>query len=340
MKKKLLNRYNIFFWLFSSILFILALFFWWAVGEQLPRFSELEIPEQNGENGPIKDEIIVVSYNIGHGQGIKERAWDYRSKDVTVKHLNLLSEKIKEMDADVYLLQEVDLASHRTQNIDQIAYIKEKTGYPFHACAIVWQKNYIPFPYWPMSDHIGYIRAANCVLSKYKISDHQRIIFNKPKSNPWWYNIAYIDRGVERVNISIGDKKIAFLNTHLEAWDISAREEQIKIIARYIKEIKFPIILAGDFNTITQEDPIKNGFADEPEADYSKEQTFNWLFSKIPSLKYPHIKEVYTFPSNAPTRRLDHIFLLGDNLQFESFRVVDEAKTASDHLPVMAKIKI
>lgn len=335
----------------SSLFLVLiigsGIFIWWAVGTNLPTRSDLPIEQvKDALPPPAPETLVVASYNIGHGQGIKENAWDYRDKNVTMRQLTMVADAMKRMNADIFLLQEVDLDSHRTFRINEIELIKKTTGHPYHACAIVWEKNYLPFPYWPPAHHLGYVRAANCILSRFPLSNHQRILFDKPKSNPFWYNWGYLDRGIERVDVSIGDHKIALLNVHLEAWETEAREQQIEIINDYIKEIKGPVILGGDFNTMPPEATKRSGFADEPGADYTNEKTLAWFFANAVDLKIPILHapdnnqfQLYTFPSDHPDRRLDHIYLLGKSLSFLDFRVVSDAGTASDHLPVVARIK-
>lgn len=325
----------------------LLIFLWWAVGNQLPKESLLEVGKTVGAVPGIPPETLkVVSYNIGHGQGVKENAWDYRDQKLTLEKLGELARVMKNMDADIFLLQEVDLDSKRTFRINQIDFLRDRTGHQYYACAIVWEKNYLPFPYWPPAHHLGNIKAANCVLSRFPLSNHQRIIFEKPKSNPSWYNLGYIDRGIQRVDVSIGNQVIALLNIHLEAWDIKTREEQIKITYEFMKNLNMPTILGGDFNTVLPDAPIKTGFVDDPKTNYAEENTLSWFLTADPKLKIPELStisddifELYTFPSDSPNRRLDHIFLLGGKLSFVSFRIVKEAGTASDHLPVMATIK-
>lgn len=319
---------------------------WYAVGGQLPKEAQLEVSEASVvDPAPPPLELTIVSYNIGHGQGIKEQAWDYRDEKLTLKHLDLLGEAVKQMDADIILLQEVDIDSSRTFHINQIEFLRERTGHKYYACANVWEKKYLPFPYWPPNHHLGAIKAANCVLSRFPLSNHYRLIFDKPKSNPFWYNLGYIDRGIQRVDVTVGEKKLAVLNIHLEAWDIPTREDQIKKTLEYMKKQDLPIILGGDFNTVLPDAPFKNNFSDDAKTDYALENTFTWLFKAEPKLVKPelhsqdkNIFDLYTFPSDQPSRRLDHIFLLGKNLSFASFRVVKEAGVASDHLPVLAKI--
>lgn len=330
-----------------SLILLLALglgiFVWWALGGSLPKVSELPLEEVKAENLPLPEHLTVVSYNIGHGQGVKEQAWDYRSKDVTMAQLDMVADAMVKMDADIFLLQEVDIDSHRTFRINQIDYLKNKTKHPYYACANVWEKNYLPFPYWPPAHHLGYVRAANCILSRFPLSNHERIIFDKPSSNPFWYNWGYIDRGIERVDVALGQEKIAVLNVHLEAWELKAREEQIQIVEKYIADTNMPVILGGDFNTVLPDAPKLADFADDKDADYTHEKTFAWFFANAKDIKIPTLvksddpAQNFTFPSDHPDRRLDHIYLFG-KLSFASFRVVSEAGLASDHLPVMAKI--
>jgi endonuclease/exonuclease/phosphatase family metal-dependent hydrolase len=326
----------------------IAVLLWWALGGSLPTRSKLPLDQvSEAPIEPAPKTLVVVSYNVAHGQGVKEKAWDYRDKETTLSHLSQLSEAMSRMDADIFLLQEVDLDSHRTHRINQLEFFKKSTKHPYHACALVFEKNYLPYPYWPPAHHIGYVRAANCILSKFPLSNHERIIFDKPRSNPFWYNWGYLDRGIERVDVDIGSKKLALLNVHLEAWETEAREIQIKVINDYLQEIHIPGILAGDFNTVPPDAPKMLGFADEPDMDFTHEQTFRWFFTHANNLKIPVLtgnnnvaSEIFTFPSNNPDRRLDHIFLFGKGLSFINFRIVKEAAEASDHLPVMATIKI
>ena len=329
------------------VLFIgVGIFLWWALGTNLPKRSNLPTEEAKAASlRPAPKDLVVASYNIGHGQGIKDHAWDFRDKETTLRQLGLVADAMVSMNADIFLLQEVDLHSHRTFDIDQIAFLKEKTLHPYHACAVVWEKNYVPFPYWPVAHQLGFVRAANCVLSRFPLSNHQRIVFDKPASNPFWYNWGYIDRAIERVDVDVGGHKIALLNVHLESWETAAREVQIKVTNNYINEIDLPIILGGDFNTIPPGDTKRSGFVDDPDVDYANDKTLGWFFEHAKNLQVSTLtikndmpSEHFTFPSDHPDRRLDHIFLIGKSLNFVDYRVFYQAGTASDHLPVIATI--
>lgn len=325
-------------------------FFWWAIGKQLPKISQLDVIKSN--KAPIlsaaNKTIKVASYNIGHGQGLRGNLSNYLDKKVMQGQLDEVAWAINYMNPDIIMLQEVDIKSGRTHGVNQFEYIRKNTSFSYFACALVWNKNYIPFPTMNIKNHIGFAQVANCILSKYPLKNHERLIFEKPASYPWWLKLAYIDRGLQRVDIEIGERKIALINVHLEAWDILARQKQIMELAAYTKNIKLPIILGGDFNTLLPNTKKLKGFTDEPEADFSHDHSLKLLFEKEPDLSVPELilenmhapYEQFTYPSNFPDRRLDHIFSRGPELLMENFRVVFEAKTASDHLPIMVELKI
>lgn len=322
----------------------IALFIWWAVGTNLPPHAVLPI-ENVTQGQPVlaPEQLTISSYNMGHGQGIKDNPWDHRDRGVTERQLTLVAEALKRTDADIVLLQEVDLDSQRTFHINQIEFIKSRTNYSYHACALVWSKNYVPFPYWPVEHHIGYVRAANCVLSKFPLSNHERIVFDKPEENPFWYNWGYLDYAMERVNVDVGTKTLAVINVHLDAFNKTSREKQIRLVDNYIRKIDLPVILGGDFNVIPPHAKKQNDFSDADD-DYRSEQTLQWFFTHAKNLKVPATPfddepfKFCTFPSEKPDRQLDHIFLIGPSLSFVEFRVDTLAKTASDHLPIVAKI--
>ena len=344
MKKSVFSSFIKYIFSLTLILFlILAAFAYWALHTSLPKESYLDVNKRpNSEVRAYEGDIKIVSYNIGHAQGIKQNAWDRKELDTTSTHLELLATAMKNMNADIFLLQEVDIDSHRTQRINQIEFLQEKLNFPYYACANMWEKNYVPFPYWPISDHIGYVRAANCVLSKYPLSNHHRIIFDKPSDNPFWYNWGYIDRGLQRVDVEINQQKIALINIHLEAWGKHTREEQIKVVSDYIGNIKTPLVLGGDFNTVPTDAVKKNRFSDDDDDDYENEETFSLLLQRNPNLKMESFdnndKIYFSFPSDAPNRLLDHIFV--KDLIYKDFSIQEQANTASDHLPVMANISL
>lgn len=346
------KKLRLFLYSFSFIVIAFAVFGYWALGKSLPEKSSPPIAHwPNTQAGQPKALLTAMTYNIGHGQGVKDLPWDWRDAEVTKAQLKEVANVINHLKPDFILLQEVDLDSHRTHRINQAEFLLGQTHYPYSACAIVWDKNYIPFPYWPIKHHIGKVLSSNCIFSKYPLKNHESIIFAKPESNAFWYNWGYIDRGVQKVVAQIGNKTLTIFNTHLEAWEKEARNRQVKIIGDWINSSSGPVLFGGDLNSVPPEACQKNKFGDEPEADFSKDSSIEALryylgdhdesltISKCPSSGYNSQEfNTFTFPSNAPTRRLDYFYTVG-SINIRQERVVKEAGTASDHLPVWIEIE-
>jgi len=335
---------------FFAILAILLSFIYWSVGKSLPRYQKLEVGQNNSV--PIKkkvtDSLKVISYNIGHGQGIKDNPIDWRNKEETLHHLNEIANFLQSEDADIVMLQEADLNSHRTYYVNQIEYILKKAAYPYYACSVIWDKNYLPYPFLPLSGHLGRMLSAICILSKFPIKENERYVFDKPDNLAFWMRLGYIDRGVQRIVIEANNKLIQLFNLHLEAWGERTREKQMGEAIAWIKSYgEMPSILGGDFNTVPLEASKKNDFIDDIEADYTNETTISLIWKSFADLNWMISVDDYkkneglalSFPSNEANRALDNIFSF-NGLKIRKGGVLSQAQTASDHLPVYAEVII
>jgi endonuclease/exonuclease/phosphatase family metal-dependent hydrolase len=344
---KIKKLVHIFFVFAGTTCVFIAAGIWWGIGSFLPRYSQLKIEHTvNATPKEKSSSLSLVTYNIAHGQGFKNHASDWREEQLTRKKMSEIAAALKKIDADIVLLQEVDLNSNRTHRINQVEWLVNAIGYSYWACAPIWEKNYVPFPYWPIKHHIGEVKTANCILSKYLLSDHKRFVFDKPESNPFWYNWGYIDRGAQHVIAHIEKKQITIINVHFEDQDEAAREKQARDLLQWIASMKEePMIIAGDFNAPPANSRKKDAFEDDADLRYTDDETIailrNGLIDESEAIsEKQHLLEernTFTFPSHAPNRRIDHIFALKGAKVIQG-RVIKEAGNASDHLPVWAKI--
>lgn len=339
---------KIFVFVASFFIALTVVFLWWAVGTELPREAELAVGHHaQYEPAMPKAQLKVVTYNIGFGQGIKSSPMDWRDEDLTRRKLGEIAGVIARLDPDVLFLQEVDLESNRSHYINEADFLIEKGRFPYSACGVVWDKNYVPFPFWPPALHIGSIKTANCVLSKYPMVSHQRIIFDKPKSNPFWYNWGYLDRGAQKIEIRVGDRSLTVVNLHLEAYEEEAREVQAQVLLDWIKDVQGPLVIGGDFNAIPSGAPQVDNFADEPGISYATDTTLEIIKNGLKSYSQAipdstcRLYEALclTFRADTPSRQLDHLFASG-GARFLSGNTDFEARDASDHLPIVGILEL
>ncbi|MBI5486550.1 MAG: endonuclease/exonuclease/phosphatase family protein [Deltaproteobacteria bacterium] len=289
--------------------------------------------------GPLR----VVSWNIAYGRGRKDDVGDLRDEATIRRNLVGIAHVLRTLDADVVALQEVDFGAARTHGIDEVAFLAREAGYPWAARVETWNCRYLPFPYWPPSQHYGRMRSGQAVLSRFPITSNVRHLLPQPDENPFWYNAFYLHRALQHVELSIGGgSTLDVVNVHLEAFHQRNRERHADLLVRRVRTLlDRPRLVLGDFNAIPPEATLRARFPDEPETDMTTDRTIATVRALglqealPPDTPNP---ETFTFPADVPNRRLDYIWFPADARRI-SARVVREAGPLSDHLPLVAEIE-
>lgn len=335
------------------VLFVAAFFgfYFWA-GSPVLTADELatlqHFNRKDAPTAPLEDEFTIVTYNVGYFSGMANNLPVSLNKDYIAGNLAMALKALKPLKPDIIAMQEIDFDAARSAYQDQLAAVANgfNSGQIslemfYGAKAVNWNKTYVPFPYWPPSVQFGHMVSGQAILSSHKFSDHQRHVLLKRQDKPFFYRKFYIDRLAQCVIVDLG-RPLAVINVHLESWDRKTRGAQIRQVAEFVRQMqkKAPVILLGDFNTVPVWADKKTGYPDEFQ-DYAGEETLLVVMNDL-GLKPAFDKQSFkgdqsgtlTFPSAAPTRKLDHIFYDPEAIEPISRRVVKEAGSASDHLPV------
>lgn len=281
---------------------------------------------------PPFSSVNIVTYNIGYGSGRKNNQGSILTRKEVEENLKQISKAIKKLHPDIVFLQEVDFHSARTFYINELNYLAERLGLSFAAYVLTWNKNYVAWPYWPPSRHFGRLVSGQAVLSRFPILSQRVTIFDKPPSNPFWYNWFYLDRKAQTVKIRMGNQTWSLFQVHLEAFDPKQREKQLNQLVTLVRQPDTPFkILGGDFNLAWE-----GTGAPQEEVRENREQLK--IFSQKSGLSMAGWKKHFlTFPSWQPDMRIDYIFFS------DSFRLEDVGNLTtilgSDHLPVWARLR-
>jgi endonuclease/exonuclease/phosphatase family metal-dependent hydrolase len=340
--------------IFTVLLTLLfgALLYWASGGRQSPGWNRGEIHTLKNLDKEVfqKSSLRVLSWNIAYAQG-RGSAGDHEyipaSEELMRERLQKMGELIQKQKADIVLLQEVDFASGRSHHLNQLKLIQEASGLSFAASALTWKAGYIPYPYWPIQHHFKKIRSGGAILSRYPITHTHAFRYPKPKHLSFLYRAFYLFRYSQWASIQLGEKSISVINNHLEAFDLTSREQQALSLKDLIRERndKPPLLLfGGDLNTTPPSAQRKKNFPDALEDNYENDSTLEIFESlsefreMIPREKYTENEEKYfTFPAWAPSRRLDYLFI-HKNREIDEALVLHEAGDLSDHLPIFAQI--
>lgn len=172
--------------------------------------------------------IRVMSYNIHHANP--------PSKPGEID-LNAVVEVIKAQDPDLVALQEVDVHTQRSGNVDQAKAIAEKSDMYFYFGKAIDYQN-------------GEYGVA--ILSKYPI-EHPKVYplpsHADPEAEPRVLAVATI-------RLPNG-KTLLFGSTHLDVRSAGNRKLQIKRIIELASGESHPFLLAGDLNATPESAVIK-----------------------------------------------------------------------------------
>ena len=291
--------------------------------------------------------LNVIGFNMAYGRGPggdDEGPW---SRERVEETLDAIVEQIRDSGAHVVALQEVDFASARSHDIDEARTIAEKLGWTNYACALTWENNYVPYPYWPPSRHYGHMKSGQCVISRLPIRSTVRHRLPQPEASPFYYNWFYLHRAIQHVTIDAGDgRTVEFLNVHLEAFDTENRQAHVAILEDVLGAIETDrVVMVGDFNALPPKATHRNDFEDEPDADFRGDVSMERIYGLSGMTEAVSSRglgdddpRTFTFPADAPSRRLDYLFV-GAGFAVEEGRVLQEGPALSDHRPVLARLR-
>ncbi len=235
-------------------------------------------------------ELRVMSYNIHHANPPSRAG---------VIDLDAVARVIRDQNPDLVALQEVDVNTSRSGNMNQASALAEKLGMNF---------------FFARAIDFGGGEYGVAILSKYPLSDTSVLPLPEeaaPEAE---------DRVLATAKVTLpGGNTIRFGSTHLDVEDASNRLQQVQAINSVAANERLPFILAGDFN-------------DQPESEAIA--ALDNVFTRTCQAECEP-----TIPVDVPTHAIDFIaFTKSFGLEVKSQRVVPE-RYASDHLPVVAVLR-
>ena len=250
--------------------------------------------------------VRLISYNIEYETGNTGHLYEYLKLWRYLLTPHFMDEKIadflKQEKPDIVALMEVDLGSIRTRFSNKAEFFKEYLN--FTSCASATK-----YPTWSWAKIFArmpiFRRQGNAIIYKKKFED---------------VKYHWLHEGAKRLliqtDIMQGSRIITLFLAHL-ALGKKTRAKQIEEIAALVKEIKTPIILMGDFNTVKGDKELS-------------------LFLKKTKLHKTYrihkVSDCNTYPSFCPRKHFDYFFV-SNSINVKDFKTLD--CKYSDHLPIM-----
>lgn len=171
-------------------------------------------------------EITVLTYNIHHANPPSKPGFI---------DIDAICQVIEDSKADIVALQEVDMSTQRSGNIDQAKAIAKQLGFNYH-----------------------FFKAIDYDKGEYGLA----ILSRFPVRNPQTYRLPQVEKAEERIlallQIQVGKEWILLANTHLDAKrSHTNRIAQMKHINGIAADVDLPLIICGDFNANPDSEVIR-----------------------------------------------------------------------------------
>ena len=233
----------------------------------------------------------VMTYNIHHGEGLDKRV-----------DLQRIADLIKQEQADIVALQEVDKGVERTKRRDLPAEFAALTG-----MTAVFSNNY----------HFQGGEYGNAIL--YPLSD------GRAGPTPFTKcSRTGEQRGILQLVLNLHGRELVFLNTHIDYRGDDAERliniDQINgLLPQYAGK---PLMMCGDFNDIPGSRTYEKVAAN-----------FNDTWKAVGA------GDGLTIPAEKPSKRIDYLWILKGS-PIVPVKVWVPISEASDHRPVVAEFRL
>ncbi|MEL6553466.1 MAG: endonuclease/exonuclease/phosphatase family protein [Cyanobacteria bacterium J06621_11] len=320
----------------------LTIFFFWGSAGTTDQETYDDIVRYDALGPAVKNGYTIVSYNIGYLSGLANNTKNKPERSFFEANLQRAIASLAEVTPDIIGFQEIDFSAKRSYNENQMDQVAQALEMNSGAIAVNWDKNYLPFPYWPPAAHFGKILSGQAILSRYAIEKNSRIVLERLADKSFIYNAFYLDRLAQVSQISLDGQPVVVINVHLEAFSESTRMSQTQFVRSLAEDYAqtLPVIVIGDFNSALNRPSFVTG-----DGETHEERQFSIKEMLASDLLAPAIAESdwsvanATFPSNDPQYKLDYIFYTPSTIEVINTKVLTTAEDSSDHLPLMMQFR-
>lgn len=335
-------------WLFFWILFSAALFLGIVWINAFSPSETQELPVGGVAQKIERDTLKMVAWNIGYaGLGDDMDFFCDGGRSVqtsygrTRQNLDSICNFLKKhADADLILLQEVDINSKRSFEQNQYDSIVQALGAGWHGYVGL---NYVsPFVPYPFYNPIGAVRGGVATFSRRVPARAVRYAY--PGGFSWPVSMFNLKRCLLVLEFSLSDSATLYVgNTHNTAYDQGGMREGELAFLRTMFDGKRDFVVAGDWNSTP------------PGYTPSRAELDDKNFSPLPidrsafgaDWRVGYDPERHTarygyepYDSTTTTRTTIDFMVAGPSVEVLSVECVDLGFKNSDHNPIVYRIQL
>ncbi len=295
----------------------------------------------------LPDSLRILNWNIGYGGlgdnmdffydgGTKVRD----TKERTEENLAAIIAAIREQNADIILLQEVDIDSKRSYHINQAAMLHKALPEYYIYFAYNYRSFFVPKP---LKEPIGKVGSGLVIISKYRPDSVIRHQY--PSRFAFPVSMFNLKRCMMTAHFSLPDGRTLVIgNTHNTAYDTgNMRSLESNYSAQLLKQYMssgFDVIIGGDWNQYPA--------AYTPSAEEDDNEHFSTVrleeekFTPYGRIEFAHGKKTLRHLDRIYDRKsvltVTDYFFLSHNLKSSTATMLPLNFRNSDHNPVAITI--
>lgn len=342
--------------LLAALLLILAAYVIYVL-EDYHRIGDMPLAvEGEGESAAAETEYTLISYNMGFAAytpdfgffmdgGTESRA---ASEESVQQVTGEIGDFLRGQDADFLMVEEVDIGSTRSHQVDESALLKAALdgGYAFS-----FAQNYdSPYLFYPILEPHGKSRSGMLTASRFALTESLRRELPVEES---LYKLLDLDRcyAVSRVPVTNG-RELVLYTVHLSAYtsDGTVATEQLKLLLSDMqaeREKGNYIVCGGDFNKDVLGDSSAVFGVSSDQQTWAQPFPEELLAGTDLSLvRYDNAADVPSCRNaDAPYHEGQLVltvdgFLVSDNVRVTAAEVLDTGFAWSDHNPVRIRFTL
>ena len=314
----------------------------------------LELRTLSPDAAPVPDEeLTILSWNIGYAGLGREQDFFMDggsharpgSAEIVNRYLDGIRSSISDQNAELVLLQEVDIDCARTYGIDETTALIRNTG----VHALNYSCPFVPLPLPPQTP-MGKVHSGLFTTTDYAVSEAERIALPCPFS--WPLSTANLKRCllVSRLPVEGSDRELVLVNLHLEAYDDgegkAAQTRQLMGLLQEEYEKGNYVIAGGDFNQAFpgSMELYPNNHPDLWEIPLLEEDSLPEGFRYVSDLSTPSCRLLNQPYNPADMENTQHYvidgFIVSPNITVTAVETLDLGFENSDHNPVLMTVNL
>ena len=314
----------------------------------------LELRSLNSDAAPVPaEELAVLSWNIGYSGLGREQDFFMDggtharpgSAEIVNHYLDGIRSSISDQNADLVLLQEVDIDCARTYGIDETTALIRNTG----VHALNYSCPFVPLPLPPQTP-MGKVHSGLFTTTDYAVSEAERIALPCPFS--WPLSTANLKRCllVSRLPVEGSDRELVLVNLHLEAYDDgegkAAQTRQLMGLLQEEYEKGNYVIAGGDFNQAFpgSMELYPNNHPDLWEIPLLEEDSLPEGFRYVSDLSTPSCRLLNQPYNPTDMENTQHYvidgFIVSPNITVTAVETLDLGFENSDHNPILMTVNL